>query len=71
MEKKMFFMVYVEGQRAPEYKHRSLKEAEAEAKRLAKLTERRAFVLATVKSFEVLLFDEQDCRPNDLEDLPF
>ena len=65
-----FLMVYVEGEHTPTYKHNSLESAEKEAKRLAELTGRKAYVLCSIKSFEVNKFVVRDCRPID-EDLPF
>jgi len=64
-----FFMVYVEGNNAPVVRYSVIILAEAEAKRLAKLTGKKAFVLASIKSIEVNEFKIEDCRPND--DLPF
>ena len=67
-----FFMVFLEGERTPTYKHDTLESAENEAKRLAKLHGKKAFVLVTVKSFELNEFIEMDCRPKEEEIyLPF
>jgi hypothetical protein len=68
--KEVFFMVYVEGSRTPSYKHYSIESAEQEAKRLAKTLNKKAFVLCSLKSFEIVEFKVEDCRPNDSE-LPF
>ncbi len=65
-----FFMVYVEGQQPPSFKHTTIESAETEAKRLTKLLGKKAFVLCTLKSFEVYEFKIEDCRPN-VDDLPF
>ncbi len=64
-----FFMVYLEGERTPTYKHNSLPSAEAEAKRLVKEHGKKAFVLCTIKSFELNEFIVEDCRPD--YELPF
>ena len=51
----------------------TLAEAETEAKRLATKHKNRAYILNTLKSFEVSGYKETDCRPNSDEDwdLPF
>ena len=48
-----FFMVYVEGEHTPAYKHNDLTSAETEAKRLAESLNRKAYVLCSIKSFEI------------------
>ena len=63
-------MVYVEGGHNPTYKHLDKPTAEKEAKRLTKLTNKKAYVLCTVKSYEIIEFNEEDCVP-DGEELPF
>lgn len=70
MENNYFFMVYVENGSVPSYKHETLASAETEAKRLSKKLGQKAFVLATLKSFEVNEFTINDCRP-ETEELPF
>ena len=65
-----FFMVYLENQGAPSFKHTTLEDAEQEAKRLSKQFSKKAFVLCSLKSFEINEFTVTDCRP-DLEGLPF
>lgn len=67
---KTFYMVFVEGQSSPTYKHPTIESADAEAKRLAKFTGKKTFVLCSVKSFEVNEFTIEDCRPAG-GDLPF
>jgi hypothetical protein len=65
-----FFMVFLENERTPAFKHSEQISAETEAMRLAKLHNKKAYVLATIKSFEPIgQFKITDCRPND--DLPF
>ena len=66
-----FFMVFMEGGQNPTYQHFSLAEAEAEAKRLAKNFNRKTWVLASIKSYELNEFLVKDCRPTHLNDLPF
>ena len=64
-------MVFLEGERTPSYKHSNLPSAEIEAKRLSKEHRKKAFVLCSLKSFEFSEFNVEDCRPENLEDLPF
>lgn len=71
MEKeKCFYMVYLDGMNTPACKHPSLESAENEAKRLAEAHNKRAYVLCSIKSFEVNKFTVKDCRPEESE-LPF
>lgn len=69
MQNQHFFMVYLQDERTPTYRHATLDGAEQEAKRLSKLYGKKAFVLCSLKSFEIVEFKETDCRP-DME-LPF
>lgn len=69
MVNQSFFMVYVENGSTPTYKHETLASAEEEAKRLSKKLGQKAFVLCTLKSFQITEFTINDCRP-ELE-LPF
>lgn len=62
-------MVFMECGSNPTVTYASIIGAENEAKRLAKLTGKKAFVLCSVKSIEVNEFKIEDYRPND--DLPF
>lgn len=64
-----FYMVFVENAGSPTYKHDCIETAEAEAKRLAKLTGYKAYVLCSLKSFRIREFEVQDLRPD--YDLPF
>lgn len=64
-----FFMVYVERGLSPTVKHPSILSAEAEAKRLAKMTGKRAYVLCSIMSVETNEFTITDMRPD--EGLPF
>ena len=70
MPKQVFFMVYLENERTPTYKHTTLESAENEAKRLSKQYCKKAFVLCSLKSFEIVEFKVEDCRP-DVDELPF
>ena len=63
-------MVFLEDGGAPTYKHDSLLSAENEAKRLTKLTGRKAYVLCTVKSIQINEFTEVDMMP-EIPELPF
>ena len=48
-----------------------LTSAETEAKRLAESLNRKAYVLCSIKSFEINKFTVRDCRPAPGDDLPF
>lgn len=65
-----FFMVFVEGERTPAVRYSIPVLAENEAKRLSKLTGKKALVLCSLKSFEIKEFEITDCRP-PIDDLPF
>lgn len=41
------------------------------AKRLAEILNKKAYVLCSIKSFEVNKFTVKDCRPTQGDDLPF
>lgn len=70
MEKgSVFFMVFLEGERTPVFKHSDMISAEKEAKRLALTYDKKAYVLCTIKSFAPQHYIVEDCRPDD--DLPF
>lgn len=70
MKNQHFFMVFLEDERTPTYRHATLDGAEQEAKRLAKQYNKKAFVLCSLKSYEVNEFTIKDCRP-DIDELPF
>lgn len=64
-------MVYVhQDERTPNYRHATLDGAEKEAKRLSKLLGKKAFVLCSLKSFEIQEFNISDCRP-PIDELSF
>lgn len=63
-------MVFLEDERTPTYRHATLDGAEQEAKRLSKQYGKKAFVLCSLKSFEVNEFTIKDCRP-DIDELSF
>lgn len=65
-----FYMVYVDGSSTPTKEHTTLASAELEAKRLSETLQKKAFVLCTIKSFQVNKFTVEDCRPDPYE-LPF
>lgn len=73
MAKDSFFMVYLQGERTPAFRHRELPSAENEAKRLAKEHNKKAYVLCSIKSFEVSEFQVENCIPeiDTQDDLPF
>ena len=64
-----FFMIYVEGERSPIFAHNTLKSAETEAQRLAELTNKKTYVLCSIKSYKLNKFIVTDLRDN--KDLPF
>ena len=70
MKNQHFFMVYLDEERTPTYRHSTLGGAEQEAKRLSKQYGKKAFVLCSLKSFEIVEFKVEDCRP-DVDELPF
>ena len=73
MEKQLekFYMVFMEGGNNPAYQHETLEKAEKEAKRLAKVHEKKTYVLATIKSFELDMFKVSDVMPEEIDGLPF
>ena len=70
MKNQHFFMVFLEDERTPTYRHATLDGAEQEAKMLSKQYGKKAFVLCSLKSFEVNEFTIKDCRP-EIDELPF
>lgn len=70
MSKEFFFMVYVQDEKTPTYKHTTMESAEIEAKILSRLLKKKAYILSSIKAFELNEFTVHDCRP-DLDDLPF
>jgi hypothetical protein len=69
MVNQYFFMVYLENERTPTFRHATLQGAETEAKRLSKLHNKKAYVLCSLKSFQLSEFVVTDMRPDDF--LPF
>lgn len=65
-----FYMNYVEGGSNPVVTYSHPDRAETEAKRLAKLTGKKVFILSSYKSVEVNEFTIKDCTPGN-DDLPF
>lgn len=65
-----FYMVYLEGERTPAYKHETYDDAVREAKRLAETHDKRAYVLGTIQYVELIKFKEVDVKVTDFE-LPF
>lgn len=66
---KKFYMVFLEGGHNPTFKHDTIDNAEKEAKRLAKLYNKKAYVLCTIKSFEINEYIIEDLR--DDNSIPF
>ena len=72
MQERKFWMVYLEGQRPPQYKHGSYDSALREAKRLAQTYEKKAYILETTKTVELSKFVIEDTIAfDDNPDLPF
>lgn len=65
-----FYMIFLEDGNTPVYKHQNLESAVLEAKRLVKTTQKKAFILCSIKSIELEIFKIEDLRP-DNTDLPF
>lgn len=59
-----FYMVFVEEGNSPSYKHSTYSSAYDEAKRLAKSTGRKAWVIAPLISVELTKFTEEYYSPN-------
>lgn len=63
-----FYMIFVEGGNTPAVKHSNYKLAEIEAKRLAEVTGKKAYILCTVRSFEVNKFVVEDIIPDEVKE---
>lgn len=68
--KQTFYMVFLSGESTPTFRHETIESADIEAQRLARLHRKKAFVLCSLKSFEISEFKVEDCRPFT-DDLPF
>jgi hypothetical protein len=66
----VFYMVYLEGQNNPAYKHPTEQGATIEARRLSKLHNLKAYVLITLKTVEFTEFKESNLIKLD-DELPF
>lgn len=66
-----FYMIFLEGCEHPTYKHPTLESVEKEAKRLATLFGKKAYILCTIKSVEDTSYRVEDCRPSNEPVLPF
>ncbi len=67
-----FFMVYVNGQRGPEYRHDTLEGAKREAERLAIQVVEKAYVLAPITKFAPnVTVSEAPMDDSDKVELPF
>lgn len=60
MKNEHFYMIFLEGGNAPTFAHETLDSAITEAKRLAKLTGKKAYILESVKSVQLHEFDIED-----------
>ena len=49
-----FYMVYLENERTPTYKHPNIESAKTEAKRLARTYGKKAYILVSIKSIELI-----------------
>ena len=63
-----FYMIFVEGGNAPAVKHSNYNLAEIEAKRLAEVTGKKAYILCTVRSFELNKFVVEDIIPDEVKE---
>lgn len=61
--KQAFYMIYVEGGNSPRKTHADLFSAQREARRLAKLTHRKVYVLSSLKAISYNQWVEEDCTP--------
>lgn len=77
-----FYMIYVEGERTPTYKHTNLESVTTEAKRLARTLNKKAYILKAFASVAIKEYDidhfvdiptlENAPQPSDNpDDLPF
>lgn len=66
--KKGFYMIYVEGEKNPTYKHDTIESVKQEAIRLADLTGKDTYILAAVR---VIKSRVEDITPHELLELPF
>ncbi len=71
MAEKKFWMVYLEDQRAPQYKHASYDSALKEAKRLAEQHDKPAYILQAVHVVKLNKFVIEEPEEAQEEDEPF
>lgn len=74
MAQKKFWMVYLEGQNPPKYKHGTYESALKEAKRLTQKHDLEAYILETIQTVKLDLFKIEDTikpAPGEDSDLPF
>lgn len=74
MAQKKFWMVYLEGQNPPRYKHGTYESALAEAKRLTQAYDLEAYILETIQTVKLDLFKIEDtikAAPGEDGNLPF
>lgn len=65
-----FYMVYLDGERGPAFRHNTYQSAHNEARRLARQHEKKAYILKAVKAVELIQFHETDLdEPQEV--LPF
>lgn len=66
MTETIFYMVFLENERNPAFKHQTLSLAENEAKRLAMVHNKKSYVLKSLKSFVFNNFIETPCTEDYL-----
>ena len=66
-----FFMIYVEGESSPTYKHTTYSSAITEAKRLTEQLNKPAFILTAVCKVEKVKFNITELKPINEDTLPF
>lgn len=71
MENKHFYMVYLEGQNTPTFKHFSKEKAEKEAMRLTDQTGCTAYVLLAITKIRSAKYHIEDLVNQEEEGLPF
>jgi len=73
---KYFYMVYLEDGANPIHRHISIESAQQEAQRLAQLHNKKAYILCTLSSIEIIKYVEtkhitSECAPPLKDELPF
>ena len=66
MDNQLFYMIYVERENGPTYKHYTKAEVIVEAKRLAKTLKKKVYILLAVKTVELNEFLIKDIENDGL-----